>query len=148
MKQVLIISALSLLCGCATQNTVKECSNLQTQSNTTWINAKGEVVCNDQPPSPTTWNMRSGAPYYMYPGYYNQGQWVETPAKIFGAVGVLPGTLVGTVLSIPLLPFYEFETTVESSNIFFGRGFSLILGSPFYVTKLILWDVPKSWFEE
>lgn len=94
-----------------------------------------------------TWNTQGEPVFYLFPPYHGQGNWVETPAKVAGAIGVIPGTLVGCVLGVPLMPFTDFEKTVHASNTFFGQGFSMILGSPFYATKLIFWDVPKAWFE-
>lgn len=94
-----------------------------------------------------TWNTKTEPVFYLFAPYHGQGPWVETPGRVFGAVGVIPGTVVGAVVAVPLLPFVDFEKTVLTSNTFFGQGFSMILASPFYATKLIFWDVPKSWFE-
>ncbi len=94
-----------------------------------------------------TWDTDKGPVFYLYPPYNNKGEFVKTPAKVFGAIGVIPGTIIGTVIAIPLLPWYHFERTVLASNTFFGQSFSLIFGAPFYVVKIIFWDVPASWFD-
>ena len=94
-----------------------------------------------------TWDESDGPVYYLYPPYNNKGEFVRTPAKIFGAIGIVPGSIVGVIVGLPLLPWQTYPTTILASNTFFGQGFSLIFGTPFYVLKLIFWDVPASWFD-
>jgi hypothetical protein len=92
-----------------------------------------------------TWDESNGPVYYLYPPYNNKGEFVRTPAKIFGAIGIVPGSVIGAIVALPLLPWQSFPTTIHSSNTFFGQGFSMIFGTPFYVLKIIFWDVPSSW---
>jgi len=94
-----------------------------------------------------TWDESPGPVYYLYPPYNNKGEFVRTPAKIFGAIGIIPGSVVGAVAGLPLLPWQTYPTTILACNTFFGQGFSMIFGTPFYVLKIIFWDVPSSWFE-
>ncbi|MCK5834232.1 MAG: hypothetical protein KAG98_00690 [Lentisphaeria bacterium] len=94
-----------------------------------------------------TWDESSGPVYYLYPPYNNKGEFVRTPAKIFGAIGIIPGSIVGAVVGLPLLPWQTYPTTIRACNTFFGQGFSMIFGVPFYVLKVVFWDVPSGWFE-
>lgn len=94
-----------------------------------------------------TWDESEGPVYYLYPPYNNKGEFVRTPAKIFGAIGIIPGSIVGVVVGLPLLPWQTYPTTILACNTFFGQGFSMIFGTPFYVLKIIFWDVPASWFD-
>lgn len=93
-----------------------------------------------------TWDETNGPVYYLYPSYNNKGEFVRTPAKVFGAIGIIPGSIVGAVVGLPLLPWQTYPTTIHGCNTFFGQGFSMIFGAPFYVVKIIFWDIPASWF--
>lgn len=84
---------------------------------------------------------------YQFYLYRNQGGFVEAPGYLGSAIGVVPGVVVGAVVGVPLLPFNDYENTVTSTTLMFGKGGSMILGLPFYGLKKIFWDFPKSAFD-
>ncbi len=135
MKKMLILLVVFVSCIGFSEEKVKV--NAENQG-ATWNTDSGQGA---------TWDESTGPAFYLFPPYHGEGQFVETPAKVFGAIGVVPGTVVGSILAIPMMPWVDFEKTVHGSNTFFGQGFSMILGSPFYACKIIFWDVPKSWFD-